>query len=206
MTVAYAPPVTTMRPDERVIEEPVIEGPAYIRGRRSSRWHRVRSSYLSFREWRPDDLDQVWHFWCGQAASTGNANTGPTLLTDDPPADEPLCGTCEGRWLGVQADSRWLFTPYNVLDTPKVCPGSRGMEFMRETAWNRADCLVCGDHVNLRASGGPYRGTWGAQNHAPAAALIPGCLRHAWNQLVRCADDTIACACQTRPLRPKEQP
>ncbi len=191
MTIRYAPPLTSAPVDSRQLLEAVLEGPAYIRGPRSTRWHRVRSSYLWMVDYMPDKLRQRWEFWCGPGMSDWHYDP---WLTDEPPASEPRCGTCEGRYAGTQSGTGLLFTPH-TLTPPRWCPSSGGLALVRETAYNRADCLVCGEHVKLRATGGPYNGGFGAGNHHPGPGLIPGCEFHAWKQLTR-RGDVVVCRCQ----------
>lgn len=191
MTVAYAPPIPSWHVDERVETEVLREGPAYIRGPRSTRWHRVRSAELTLRSWEPDEIRRHWTLWCGPGVHDRKYEP---WLTDEPPAGEPRCGTCEGRWRGVQPDSEWLFTPY--AEPPKVCPGSQRREFASDDATPFAGrCLVCGDYVKMRAYGGAYRGDWGPQRHVPGDGLIASCEVHGWKRLTR-RGDMVTCQCQ----------
>lgn len=209
MTVTYEPPLTrsSAQVGEALLQEPITEGPAYVRGPRSSRWHRVRSGTRRLREdWQTGEvtIDESFHLWCGPVlfARAAGRWAGGLLFVDDCPRDEPACGTCEGRAIGADRDRpEWLFSPTS-LATPAKCPGSRSM-LVREdqSRWNRATCLVCGDVVAMRASGGPYNPHWGSATHEPGPGLIPGCPWHAWRELTTALDDAgqivVACRCQT---------
>jgi hypothetical protein len=123
------------------------------------------------------------------------------LLVDEPPTPDPLCGTCEGRYIGARTDERWLFQPERLMP-PKRCPGSQTL-FVREDQgrYNRATCLVCGEVVKMGARGGPYSSHWDARVHEPGPGLIDGCPFHAWRELTLALTDTgqqvVACRCQT---------
>jgi len=140
MTVAYAPPMRGGI-DSGALREAIAEGPAYGRTRAATRWHRIRSGYHALYANAPDELVTRYDFWCGQLA--GRA----PLLTDEPPADEPRCGTCEGRYAGWTRQQNWLFTPRD-LTPPKLCPGSQRTWVKPDPAWpdngRRAICLHSG--------------------------------------------------------------
>lgn len=196
-TVPYVPPTPTgstyhFDPDLREI---IREGPAYIRTRLSTRWHRVRSAYHWIPEWAPDDLRTTYLYWCG-----AHAGKGP-LLADEPPAGEPRCGTCEGRYAGHFRDERgWLFEPRLTDLSPKVCPGSATdlyAEIPDPQPWSMRRCLVCSDHVRGRALGSWWNGTWGLTRHAPGPGLIAPCEWHGWKNLTQ-ANGAAMCRCARR--------
>lgn len=211
MTVAYEPPLTRSRPNhgDSLEREVIAQGPPYLRGPRQGRWHRVRSAERVLHENHRNGLvgiRETYTLWCGPFQSQWDVDrAGETLLfADVVPAGEPSCGTCEGRAIGAGQTGEptsWLFSPRR-LDQPKVCPGSRTMLVREDQAvYNRATCLVCGDVVAMRASGGPYSPRWGAVTHQPGPELVDGCQWHAWRDLViaRGSDDVdvVACRCRT---------
>lgn len=176
MTTTYEPPLTGSSPDRRILREAIGEGPTYVR------------TWIA--EWAPDELRESYTAWCGQLIFGGR----DPWFTDTPPADEPLCGPCEGRAIGADPNRpEWLFLPRR-LRRPKVCPGSQ-TRWYTETAWNRGICLVCGDAVKLRGYGGAYRWDFGAQRHSPGEQLVDPCQFHGWKQLtLRTA--TVVCRCE----------
>lgn len=201
MSVTYEPPLTRSgaRIGESLLREVIESGPAYVRTRGMGRWHRVRSGQRVLREWS-GELVETYQTWCGQIAGS-NHRSGPALLTDEPPSDDPLCGTCEGRFIGARTEDRWLFQPRR-LDPPKRCPGSHTMLVREDQGrYNRATCLVCGDVVKMGAHGGPYATRWDARVHEPGPGLIAGCPWHAWRELTLARDENgeqvAACRCQT---------
>lgn len=199
MTVAYAPPLTGgYAPSSHLglneLKEAILEGPAYGRTRAATRWHRIRWAYNVLREDLAGKLSlrTIRSFWCGQSAGH------EPILTDTPPVEDLLCGTCEGRYAGWARERNWLFTPRDIA-RPKLCPGSQTMLVAEDPErWNRATCLVCGDQIKMRAFGGShyYTGSWGAQRHEPGPALIDPCLFHAWRDLTRTTDGRVSCRCE----------
>jgi hypothetical protein len=208
VVVRYEPPLTgsSAHHGESLLAEAVLEGPPYIRTRAAGRWHRVRSSSLRIYEWDPDVIRQHWHYWCGPMVGT-RSQSGPPLLTDQPPAGAPRCGTCEGRYAGAtdHGDPDWLFTPRG-LTPPRVCPAAKTMWVTEDpTNFRRGTCLACGERVKLGAYGSWYASDWGVRSHAPGPGLIPGCEFHGWRELTiaRGLDGkpAVACRCQTVPSR-----
>lgn len=206
MTVTYLPPLSRSgaRPGESLLVEPITEGPAYLRGPRMGRWHRIRSAVLRLSQY-DGELHESYALWCGQHAGTGRSKTGgDPILTDNVPTGEPSCGTCEGRAIGADPERPdWLYSPEN-LQAPARCPGSSTLLVVEDQDhWRHATCLVCGDIVRMRARGGALNGHWDAENHQPGPGLIPGCPFHAWRELVRATtrdgDPVAACRCQTIP-------
>ena len=193
MSVAYLPPVSNSHANvgDSLLREAHTSGPAYARSRIATRWHMIRSAVSWIPSWTDDaDLRTTYYYWCGQFAFGDRA-----MIRDALPAKEPLCGTCYGRSRGADPDdSDLLFSPRGLIP-PKICPGTRTM-WCDETAWNRGNCLVCGEHVKIGASGGPYNSHWGMRSHAPGPALINGCEFHGWKQLALTIDRRVACRCK----------
>lgn len=196
MPVALLPPITSSGPygDHRK-RIPLTSAERYARCRGMSRWHRIRCGYEV-------DGERVYGLWCGTSVFTGpNTKSGPPLLRDDLPQDEPACAVCVGKALGagqdelpagmpmLQFDPRWL-TP------PSVCPGSGDSDLWVPVpnSWNVVLCLACGLVLSARASGGAYNPRWGAVRHAPGEGLVEACPFHAWRSLVR-RGETAGCAC-----------
>lgn len=207
MTVTYQPPLTggPAHPGEALLREPINEGPAYLRGPRMGRWHRIRSAALWLHEWS-GELVEHYYLWCGQHASSHPGKSGVPIFTDDLPDGQPSCGTCEGRAIGADPDRpEWLFQPATTQVPPR-CPGSSTLLVAEDqTTWRYATCLVCRDVVRMRASGGPYASRWGAQTHPPGPGLVDPCPFHAWRELVlvknSTGDTAAACRCQTIPTQ-----
>ena len=209
MPVTYEPPLRSgsASPGDFLAVEWVRSGPAYARAPRSSRWHMVRSATKRLDEdYRTGDvmIRTSWSMWCGQSMfeRTDGRWAGPVLLVDEPPPQEPTCGTCYGRALGAdQERPQWRFDPTRLIP-PKVCPGTRReWVTLNPGSHNHGTCQACGVPVRLRAGGSPYNPHWGAESHPPGPGLIPGCPFHAWRQLTTALarDDTpvVICRCQT---------
>lgn len=158
--------------------EPVTTAPDYVRTRRASRWHRARNG-IRFPSGRV-----IYLYWCGP-------NSGD-FGTDEIPADDDLCGTCEGRWQ-AQFSNRLKFTPLASLP-PRRCPAERS-EYWVPRDHNRGPfaCLVCGAEVRMTAVSRYYAGVK-VSCHQTGPTLVPGCPVHGWNYL-RLIDDEVRCAC-----------
>lgn len=190
MSATYQRPIPTQHIDNRTAVEVLTEGPAYVRSRTATRWHRIRSATRELREWDYPNVHEVFHHWCGTTSFGSRA-----ILTDEPPADEYRCGTCEGRAAGAERADMLRFDP-STADIPTRCPGSRTDRLYADvgTSGRVFRCLVCGEPVGGRYAGGPYSGRWGLVNHAPGPGLIAPCPLHGWLRLV-VADGKAACAC-----------
>ncbi len=192
MTVVLEPPLTrsgTWSPPDMPLPVPLLTGPRFVRGPRSSRWHRPRSGTVC--------AERVTYLlWCGQRSHRSEEGFA---TAEELPRGAALCGTCDGRAVGAGQDT-WsieggpelLFTP-NRLIPPARCPGSR-TEWCTLLAWNVGTCLICGVTTPLRSSGGPYNSRWGMTNHPPGPALVPGCPFHAWREL-ELKDGHVRCGC-----------
>lgn len=207
MTVTYEPPLSRSgaQVGESLLREVIWEGPAYARGPRSTRWHRIRSGQRRLHEdWRTGvvTIRDSYSTWCGRGMFQRDTDRSLILFADGPAAGEPSCGTCEGRAIGAARDRpEWLYSPMR-LDRPLRCPGSHTMLVVEDQGrWNRATCLVCGDVVKMGAHGGPYATRWDARVHEPGAGLVEGCPWHAWRELTVATDDdgnqVAVCRCQT---------
>jgi hypothetical protein len=209
VTVTYEPPLSrsSAQVGESLGREVIESGPAYVRGPRSTRWHRVRAGQRQLRQnYRTGEVTVAESFtsWCGQSLfeRAAGRQAGTLLFADAPATDEPACGTCEGRYIGADnTRPEWLFSPTRLL-TPKQCPGSHTMLVREDQGrWNRATCLVCGDVVKMGAHGGPYASRFDARVHTPGQGLIAGCPWHAWRELTTALDNdgntVAACRCMT---------
>ncbi|MFS8200514.1 hypothetical protein ACLVWQ_17730 (plasmid) [Streptomyces sp. CWNU-52B] len=190
MTVALFPP-TTSSPVSLDIEA-LTEGPRFVRTREMSRWHRPRSGSRY-----PQDR-VVYGAWCGYGIG-GSERAGAFLAADEPPAGEPVCGTCEGRAAGAGQDASptgrlLLFSPRDI-DPPKNCPASRTSMYEALPGGRVGQCRACGDHQPLRAMGGPYNPRYAIVQHPTGAALVPPCPFHRWRQLTTAEDGHVLCAC-----------
>lgn len=193
MTVTYFPPVNLGGPpDSRQVMEAITEGPAFVRTSRGGRWHQIRSGKLWMVEYDPDRLREAYELWCGQHASDHQG----LMLSDEIPADEPLCATCHGRALGADPSRPDLIFLPRAHRRPKICPASQTRQYADDQgAWNRGTCLACGEVVKLRAHGGPWNGGWGVQRHAPGPGLPDPCPFHGWRHLTFSRDGAM-CRCQ----------
>lgn len=207
MTVTYEPPLSRSgaQVGESLLCEVIWEGPAYARGPRSTRWHRIRSGQRRLdQHWKTGavSIRESYTLWCGQSMFARNNDNSPILFADTSGAGEPSCGTCEGRAIGAdRGRPEWLYTPMR-LEPPARCPGSHTMLVREDQGrYNRATCLVCGDVVKMGAHGGPYASRWDARVHEPGAGLIEGCPWHAWRELALATNGAggtvVACLCQT---------
>ncbi|MFE4697250.1 hypothetical protein ACFRIC_09170 [Streptomyces sp. NPDC056738] len=135
--------------------------------------------------------------WCGYGIG-GSERAGAFLAADEPPAGEPVCGTCEGRAAGAGQDGSptgrlLLFSPRDVAP-PKNCPASRSSMYQELPGGRVGRCLACGDMQPLRAMGGPYNPRYAIVQHPTGQALVDPCPFHRWRQLTA-RDGRVLCAC-----------
>lgn len=185
MTVALLPPASRSWGKSG---QPLKNGPAFVRSRAGTLWHRSRSGVLILQHG-----GIVWHCWCGISRHDGRST-----VRDDAPKDEPVCATCEGRAFGSgqlpgDTDYATQFTPMYV-DPPRRCPGSRDSGLFAEVNWRVGRCLVCAELLPIRAAGSPYNPTVGLVVHAPGVGLVPRCDFHGW-QYMRAVDGKAVCNC-----------
>lgn len=195
MSVTYLPPRTNSvaRTGESLLREVVHEGPAYARsGNRSTRWHLIRSAEDHIFEGGDGEIWRTMTFWCGPMSRN-------VITADEPPENEPVCGTCFGRREGWQRNHGLLFTPHGI-EAPKVCPASRHMALAVDVGDGYYRCLACGCTVRGWTFGSPYCPDYGLRTHAPGSGLVEPCPWHAWRDLVK-ADGpdgpVAACRCLT---------
>lgn len=199
MTVALLPPLRPGLIDSRILLEPLKEAPSFIAKRHPQRsgwlWHRPRSGVLMLREWLPDDLATLWHFWCGQTARADQAEAVEVL-----PADAAVCATCEGRAQGAgqipsTTGHRTSFTARGSVP-PRWCPGSGRSGLWRPYGSTTGRCGVCGGVEATRAMGGVWNGGVGIVRHVAARDLLEvRCDLHGWQQLVLDDSGDAVCAC-----------
>ncbi|WBB94260.1 hypothetical protein [Verrucosispora sp. WMMC514] len=193
MPVALLPPVTggSHRFPDAV---PLTEGPRFVRGPRSGRWHRPRAAVRY-----PGRL--VWALWCGPHLF--DTEQVPVLRSDETPADGPVCGTCVGRALGAGQDEtptglgELVFSP-RWQEPPRRCPGSRAWDMFDrpDTAHGSVGaCLACGDLVAVRSMGGPWNPYAAPIEHVPGPGLVSACPFHAWQHIRRRPDGRAGCVC-----------
>jgi len=200
MPVALLPPVTSSAPHpwgKPAKRTPIASAERYARCRGMSRWHRIRSGY------RWDGGGHTWNLWCGTSVTDrAGAKSGPPLLRDDLPEGDEACAVCVGKALGAGQDETPAGMPALRFDPrwispPSTCPGSgdSGLWVPVPNSRNVVRCLVCGDLLSGRASGGAYNPRWGAVRHAPGDGLVEPCPFHAWNHLRRGASELVLCGC-----------
>lgn len=189
MTVALLPPVTNSVLSVHDMEALTV-GPRFVRTRGMSRWHRPRSGV------RFVERDRVvYSCWCGYGVG-GSDRAASFLAAEEPPAGDPVCGTCEGRAAGAGHDNsptgrKLLFSPRHV-EPPKTCPASRKGLFEELPGGRVGRCLVCGDMQPLRAMGGAYNPRYAIVQHPTGQALVPPCPFHRWRNL-KAVDGRITC-------------
>lgn len=174
---------------------PLTRGPRLIRSRGMGRWHRPRSGIHLGRHGRT-----VFSVWCGQSVHFSDAVAAVEL-----PADERLCGTCEGRACGAghpatgtPLNEALLFEPWSSAPPPARCPSHRLYPVDdAQFAWGRVfPCPVCGVATRTRAAGGPYNSRVVIEGHAPGPALIAPCPFHRWDW-PSLRDGVARCSCGT---------
>jgi hypothetical protein len=85
----------------------------FVWTRACTRVHRVRSGRMFF--WDGRYSHSAITAWCGQGLTTSNG----LRLTDDPPEDLPICGTCEGRARGAGQLESNLIAGREVVFSPR---------------------------------------------------------------------------------------
>ncbi|MFG2307631.1 hypothetical protein ACGFS9_02910 [Streptomyces sp. NPDC048566] len=189
MSVDLLPPTTYSAVSLDV--EALAEGPRFVRTRGMSRWHRPRSG-TRFPEGRV-----LFSCWCGYGVG-GSERAGAYLGAEEPPAGEPVCGTCEGRAAGAGQDDSptgrlLLFSPRNAAP-PATCPASRSDAYEALPGGRVGRCLACGDMQPLRAMGGPYNPRYAIVQHPTGRALVQPCPFHRWRQLT-VREGRVLCTC-----------
>lgn len=178
---------------------PLTRGPRLIRTAGMGRWHRPRSGIHMTRHGRT-----VFQVWCGQGVQFGDAITAADL-----PADEFLCGTCEGRAIGAghlptgtPLNEALLFQPQSSAPPPTRCPSHRLNAYSLDGLPFRGvfPCPACGEAARLRAAGGPYNSHMVIEGHAPGPGLIAPCPFHRWDWPAL-VDGVVRCGCGA-PARP----
>ncbi|MFJ8023334.1 hypothetical protein [Streptomyces sp. NPDC096311] len=189
MSVLLLPPATYSAVSLDI--EALTDGPRFVRTRGMSRWHRPRSGT------RYPKGRVVYGCWCGYGVG-GSERAGAFLAADEPPAGEPVCGTCEGRAAGAGQNESptgrlLLFSPRDI-DPPKNCPASRSSLYEELPGGRVGRCLACGDMQPLRAMGGPYNPRYAIVQHLTGQALVAPCPFHRWRELTT-RDGRVVCAC-----------
>jgi predicted RNA-binding Zn-ribbon protein involved in translation (DUF1610 family) len=175
---------------------PLTRGPRLIRTAGMGRWHRPRSGVHLNRHGQT-----VFHVWCGQGVRFGDAITAAAL-----PADQFLCGTCEGRAIGAghlptgtPLNEALLFQPQSSAPPPARCPSHR-LSVSNRFPHGVFACPVCGEATRLRAAGGPYNSRLIIEGHAPGPGLIAPCPFHRWDWPAL-REGLARCGCGA-PIRP----
>ena len=167
----------------KVSYEPLTTAPNYVRSSKATRWHRARSGHTY-----PNGRITYW-YWCGSNyGDLGVESIGP---------DEPVCATCEGRYLAQleqQQRNPWRFDPIKGQPS-RWCPAS-GTGLVPAGTRRYFLCLVCADPVAWRATGGLYNLRVTVVKHAPGEGLIQPCRYHGWYRLTLADDDTVRCGCE----------
>lgn len=188
MPITLLPPLTRGGPFHGgVRSEALTEGPAFVRSRGGSRWHRVRSAVRHLIDGEPSHTSYL--AWCGQNLSSSHCRA-----VDEPDDGAPVCGTCEGRALGHDPKRPGLlFTPA-TLAPPRFCPNRTLFE---DAGSNVGRCLACQQLAPAKVHG--WNGYPKLQLHV-ALELVAGCPFHAWRYLVE-ADGSAACRCSIESSR-----
>ncbi len=161
--------------------EPLDTGPAYVRSREATRWHRPRSGHV-----HPDGRIS-YSYWCGASASHG------MIGADEVGRDDPLCATCEGRF-AAQGPGTWRFTAMTHLP-PSSCPAARSEYWVPEDyRHGEFPCPVCAEPVKARGISPWYSGC-AVTRHKPGPGLVAPCRYHGWFHLVR-RDGRAVCRCE----------
>jgi hypothetical protein len=89
----------------------------FFRSAQGSYVHRVRSGHIHFRgnEAKHTSLS----FWCGGTGFVG-CSERPGQMFDNPPANSPLCATCEGRAIGAGMTESRLICGRVVKFSPHI--------------------------------------------------------------------------------------
>jgi hypothetical protein len=208
MTVALLPPLSGGLSNDGLT--PLTTGPRYARTVDMSRWHRPRNGI----RWPNDHIH--YGFWCGAGGVHVRPGQYTVLLADRVPADDPVCGTCEGRALGAGQDDipdgvpQLRFDP-RYMEPPAKCPGSRDRELwtpIEDGHHSVGRCLACQAITAIRVVGRGYN-AWGAGpiNHPPGPGLYAPCPWHAWQRPTKSRDGTAAvCGCGWLPTEPQPAP
>ncbi|MFB7081243.1 hypothetical protein [Streptomyces sp. NPDC056308] len=184
------PPTTSSL--HQIDAHPLETAPPLLRTHAMSYWHRPRSG-LKY----PSGCITL-ALWC-----TGYVS-GDYLSADEAPADEPVCGTCDGRAAGAGQipgpdGRRLVFAPRDAQPL-RNCPGSRTALYEEQTGGRVGRCRVCGAYDSIRAVGGPCNSRAAIVQHEPGPALIEPCPFHRWKYLVAVGQD-VACACTPKAGR-----
>jgi len=174
---------------------PVVRSLPFVVSGRGTRMHRPRSATISHYAWA--DYQPTLHvrLWCGQSLSCGRYRKN-VLFAATPLDGWPVCGTCEGRAIGVglptteqiitgELPDRWelLFSPRDAFAIPRRCPGSGHVwssVFMDDPDNPRRGlCPWCGASVKVR---GHFAGGANICAHPPGPDLEP-CPRHGYDHL-----------------------
>lgn len=182
---------------------PLSRGPRLVRTRTMSRWHRPRSGTFHGRPHTGSPFTTLT-LWCGQSV----ARLADALAATAVPADEPLCGTCEGRAIGaghppiaVDLRSALLFEPVSARPAPPVCPAVRRrlVPTYRATRWPViVTCPACAEPTRVRVSTrSPYDSDLVLESHPPGPGLVDPCPFHRWDRLVlRGGAPVASCGCR----------
>ena len=162
--------------------QPLESAPNYVRSRGSHYWHRARSGC------RHHDGRISYSYWCGP----NYGDFGQEEIGDD----EPLCGTCEGRFTAQAEENRWRFEPVKAR-RPRMCPAGRSERLTPPGAEGVFSCPVCGETVWGRAVSRWYSG-WAVIRHVAGPGLVEPCRRHGWRELCLDADGRAVCVCTLR--------
>lgn len=183
----YALPVPTNYVDHQARHTVVLDGPAYVIGPRSTRWHRIRSRVEVTDRATGEHIRTVISAWCGTHVRDG--------VAWDHIENDPRCGTCEGRWEGWARERNLVFDPSTSDRRTTKCPGSRASTYAKTVNWitsNGGICRYCGAPVSARAYG------WnGARivTHESGPNLPDPCPIHGHLALTLTADGAV-CACE----------
>lgn len=135
--------------------------------------HRARSGYVY------DDGKVSLQFWCGQYGRVPGARP-----VDKPEA--PVCGTCEGRFLGQNPEAPDLiFAPRSVFNIHLTwCPArNKRLWVAPKSNWRLGQCLLCGFQGRVNSCGDVFYDQKLEAHRPQVTRALINCPEHGWKHL-----------------------